>query len=40
VRKQVAAPARLASGLVLHEADGRLTTAADGVLREGRGLDL
>jgi tRNA1(Val) A37 N6-methylase TrmN6 len=40
VRKQVAAPARLAYGLVLHEADGRLTTAADGVLREGRGLDL
>jgi len=25
---------------VLHEADGRLTMAADGVLREGRGLDL
>jgi len=40
VRKHVAAPARLSSGLVLHEADGRLTTAADGVLREGRGLDL
>jgi tRNA1(Val) A37 N6-methylase TrmN6 len=40
VRKQVAAPARLAAGLVLHEPDGRLTDAADGVLREGRGLDL
>jgi tRNA1(Val) A37 N6-methylase TrmN6 len=39
-RKQVAAPARLAPGLVLHEADGRLTSAADGVLREGRGLEL
>jgi tRNA1(Val) A37 N6-methylase TrmN6 len=39
-RKQVAAPARLAAGLVLHEADGRLTGAADGVLREGRGLEL
>jgi tRNA1(Val) A37 N6-methylase TrmN6 len=40
LRKQVAAPARLAAGLVLHEADGRLTSGADGVLREGRGLDL
>ena len=39
-RKQIAAPARLAVGLVLHEADGRLTTAAEAVLREGRGLDL
>jgi tRNA1(Val) A37 N6-methylase TrmN6 len=39
-RKQIAAPARLAPGLVLHEPDGRLTTAAEGVLREGRGLDL
>ena len=40
VRKHGAAPARLSPGLMLHEADGRLTTAADGVLREGRGLDL
>jgi tRNA1(Val) A37 N6-methylase TrmN6 len=40
MRKQVAAPARLAAGLVLHEAEGRLTTAADGVLREGRGIEL
>jgi tRNA1(Val) A37 N6-methylase TrmN6 len=40
MRKQTAAPARLAAGLVLHEADGRFTTAADGVLREGRGIDL
>ena len=39
-RKQVAAPARLAAGLVLHEPDGRPSTDADGVLREGRGLDL
>jgi tRNA1(Val) A37 N6-methylase TrmN6 len=39
-RKQVAAPARLASGLVLHRPDGRLSEAAEGVLREGRGLDL
>ena len=39
-RKQVAAPARLAAGLVLHEPDGRLTAAAEAVLREGRGLEL
>jgi tRNA1(Val) A37 N6-methylase TrmN6 len=40
MRKQVAAPARLAAGLVLHDADGRLSAGAEGVLREGRGLDL
>jgi tRNA1(Val) A37 N6-methylase TrmN6 len=39
-RKQVAAPARLAAGLGLHEPDGRLTAEAEGILREGRGLDL
>jgi len=39
-RKQVAAPARLAAGLVLHEPDGRFSAVADGVLREGRGLVL
>ncbi len=39
MRKQVASPARLAAGLVLHEIDGRLTDAAEGVLREGRGLE-
>jgi tRNA1(Val) A37 N6-methylase TrmN6 len=39
-RKQVAARARLAPGLVLHESDGRFSANADGVLREGRGLDL
>lgn len=39
-RKQVAAPARLAPGVVLHEPDGRLTAAADAVLREGGGLQL
>jgi tRNA1(Val) A37 N6-methylase TrmN6 len=39
-RKQIAAPARLAPGLVLHEPDGRLTAAAEAVLREGKGLDL
>jgi len=40
VRKQIATPARLAAGLVLHEPDGRFTVGADGVLREGRGLEL
>jgi tRNA1(Val) A37 N6-methylase TrmN6 len=40
VRSQVSAPARLAPGLVLHEPDGRLTADAEGVLREGRGLEL
>jgi tRNA1(Val) A37 N6-methylase TrmN6 len=39
MRKEVAAPARLAAGLVLHEADGRLTAGADAVLREGRGIE-
>lgn len=40
VRSQVFAPARLAPGLVLHEPDGRLTAEAEGILREGRGLEL
>jgi tRNA1(Val) A37 N6-methylase TrmN6 len=39
-RKQVDAPATLAAGLVLHEPDGRLSAAAEAVLREGGGLDL
>src|SRR6059058_5283590 len=39
-RKQVAAPARLAAGLVLHEADGRFTAAADAILRGGEPLIL
>ena len=39
-RKGVAGPARLLPGLVLHEADGRYTAAADAVLREGAALDL
>jgi tRNA1(Val) A37 N6-methylase TrmN6 len=37
-RKQIAAPARLAAGLVLHEADGRFTAAAEAVLRGGDAL--
>jgi tRNA1(Val) A37 N6-methylase TrmN6 len=39
-RKQIAAPARLARGLVLHRADGRLSERAESILREGRGLEL
>ena len=39
-RKQIAASARLAHGLVLHRPDGRLTDRAEAVLREGKGLDL
>ena len=39
-RKQVAAPARLMPGLVLHDADGRFTAAAEAVLRGGAGLEL
>jgi tRNA1(Val) A37 N6-methylase TrmN6 len=39
-RKQVAAPARLAVGLVLHEADGRFSQAAEAVLRGGEALHL
>ncbi|HEV2300821.1 MAG TPA: methyltransferase [Stellaceae bacterium] len=39
-RKDTAASARLAPGLVLHEADGRLTTLAEAVLREGKALIL
>lgn len=39
-RKQVAAPARLAPGLVLHEPDGRFTAGADAVLRGGQALTL
>jgi len=39
-RKGVAAPARLAHGLVLHTADGAYTPAAEAVLRAGRALAL
>ncbi len=37
---QVAAPARLLPGLVLHEADGRFSEAAEAVLRGAAGLVL
>jgi len=39
-RKQIAAPARLLPGLVLHEAGGRFTPAADAILRGGEALTL
>lgn len=39
-RKQVAAPARLLPGLVLHDADGRFTPAAEAILRGGEALAL
>lgn len=39
-RKGVAAPARLSTGLTLHEADGRYTAAAEAVLREGSAIDI
>ena len=39
-RKDLASPTRLLPGLVLHEADGRYTEAADAVLREARAIDL
>ena len=37
-RKQIAAPARLSSGLVLHEPGGRFTAEAEAVLRGGEAL--
>jgi hypothetical protein len=36
----VAAPARLAAGIVLHDADGRFTAAAEAVLSGGGALPL
>jgi tRNA1(Val) A37 N6-methylase TrmN6 len=39
-RKQVASPARLTVGMVLHEADGRFSEAAEAVLRGGQALML
>ena len=37
-RKAVATPTRLTPGLILHEADGRYTAAADAILRHGAAL--
>jgi tRNA1(Val) A37 N6-methylase TrmN6 len=39
-RKGVSTPTRLLSGLVLHEADGRYTEAADAVLRHAQPLPI
>jgi tRNA1(Val) A37 N6-methylase TrmN6 len=39
-RKDVAAPTRIAPGLVLHEADGRYTRAAEALLRDAAALEL
>jgi tRNA1(Val) A37 N6-methylase TrmN6 len=39
-RKQVLTPARLLPGLILHEADGSFTPAAEAVLRDAAGLEL
>lgn len=39
-RKGVATPTRLAGGLVLHEADGSYTAAAERILRDGAALTL
>lgn len=38
-RKQVATPTRLLPGLILHEADGRFTAAAEAVLRGAAALE-
>ena len=39
-RKGIASPTRIASGLILHEADGRYTEAAQSVLRHGATLPI
>ncbi|MGF1628753.1 MAG: tRNA1(Val) (adenine(37)-N6)-methyltransferase [Kiloniellaceae bacterium] len=39
-RKASSAPLRFLAGLVLHDADGGYTAAAEAVLRDARGLDL
>ena len=39
-RKGIASPTRIASGLVLHETDGRFTEAAQAVLRHGAALPI
>ncbi len=39
-RKDAAAALRLSPGLVLHQADGSFTPAAEAILREGKGLVL
>jgi tRNA1(Val) A37 N6-methylase TrmN6 len=39
-RKEIASPTRLLPGMILHEADGRYTAAADAVLRDAAGLEM
>ena len=39
-RKDAATPLRLSPGLVLHQADGSFTPAAETILREGKGLEI
>jgi len=39
-RKDVATPTRLMPGLVLHDAEGRFSAAAEAILRDGAGLSL
>jgi tRNA1(Val) A37 N6-methylase TrmN6 len=39
-RRDVATPTRLTAGLVLHQADGRYTPAADAILRGGAALTM
>ncbi|HYM01910.1 MAG TPA: methyltransferase, partial [Stellaceae bacterium] len=39
-RKDVASPTRLMPGLVLHEADGRYSPAAEAILRLGAALTI
>ena len=39
-RKDIRTPTRLAAGLVLHEADGSYTAAAEAILRDGAALEL
>ncbi len=39
-RKQIASPTRLLPGMVLHEADGRFTAAAEAVLRDAAAIEM
>jgi tRNA1(Val) A37 N6-methylase TrmN6 len=39
-RKGIASPTRLLPGMILHEADGRYTTAAEAVLRDAAALEM
>jgi tRNA1(Val) A37 N6-methylase TrmN6 len=39
-RKGIASPTRLLPGMILHEADGRYTAAAEAVLRDAAGLEM